>query len=306
MKLIQLNLSTPDDHEEAPEAGKPEAAVSDQPRKPQTFLTALIACAEEQHREDTEPELDLLAAALEELAAQALAEAEPVTVTMQDSAAESLSEPQPAVVAMQDAASDLPVEAEPAAATMEVSAVDEPAVFKPITLRWEELTIAGPGKVMPTAKWQEVVAEEPAIAVEPLSPVAETLSIVEVPLTIVEEPLPGESLASEEPVAVKPAAMEEARPAAPAAVFVPPPMPRPNAFMRAMSWINRRTLSNTRQLRVAETVSLGEKRFVAVVHVEGRKFLIGGGASAVSLLTQLGEESGVASLSPVNLAESLQ
>jgi len=35
-------------------------------------------------------------------------------------------------------------------------------------------------------------------------------------------------------------------------------------------------------------VSLGEKRFVAVVCLEGREFLVGGGASGVSLLTQLG------------------
>jgi flagellar biogenesis protein FliO len=46
-------------------------------------------------------------------------------------------------------------------------------------------------------------------------------------------------------------------------------------------------LGTTKQLRVSETVSLGEKRFVAILHVENRKFLIGGGASSVTLLTQL-------------------
>jgi hypothetical protein len=46
-------------------------------------------------------------------------------------------------------------------------------------------------------------------------------------------------------------------------------------------------LSATKRLRVSELVSLGEKRFVAVVCVEGREFLVGGGASGVSLLTQL-------------------
>ncbi len=44
-----------------------------------------------------------------------------------------------------------------------------------------------------------------------------------------------------------------------------------------------------KQLRVAETLALGEKRFVAILHADGHKFLIGGGASGVSLLTQLDE-----------------
>ncbi|HEX4036787.1 MAG TPA: flagellar biosynthetic protein FliO [Acidobacteriaceae bacterium] len=68
-----------------------------------------------------------------------------------------------------------------------------------------------------------------------------------------------------------------------------PPAPvGPNPLFRAWSWLNRKyTLSTTKQLRVAETVSLGDKRFVAVVHVAGQKFLIGGGSQGVSLLTKL-------------------
>jgi flagellar biogenesis protein FliO len=38
---------------------------------------------------------------------------------------------------------------------------------------------------------------------------------------------------------------------------------------------------------VTSSVSLGEKRFVAVVQVDGLQFLVGGGASNVSLLAQL-------------------
>jgi flagellar biogenesis protein FliO len=53
-------------------------------------------------------------------------------------------------------------------------------------------------------------------------------------------------------------------------------------------------LSATKRLRVSETVSLGEKRFVAIVSVEGREFLIGGGASGLSLLAHLGSASGPA------------
>ena len=40
-------------------------------------------------------------------------------------------------------------------------------------------------------------------------------------------------------------------------------------------------------LRLWRAVSLGEKRFVAIVKVEGREFLIGGGAAGMALLAQL-------------------
>jgi flagellar biogenesis protein FliO len=43
---------------------------------------------------------------------------------------------------------------------------------------------------------------------------------------------------------------------------------------------------------VAASVSLGDKRFIAVVQVDGLQFLIGGGATNVALLAQLkGKES---------------
>jgi flagellar biogenesis protein FliO len=62
---------------------------------------------------------------------------------------------------------------------------------------------------------------------------------------------------------------------------------------RAWSWLHSKyTLSATKRLRVSETVSLGEKRFVALVCVEGREFLIGGGAAGVSLLSALGSAPG--------------
>ncbi len=47
------------------------------------------------------------------------------------------------------------------------------------------------------------------------------------------------------------------------------------------------SISTARRLRVAETISLGEKRFVAIVAVEGKEFLIGGGAAGMSLLAEL-------------------
>lgn len=57
-------------------------------------------------------------------------------------------------------------------------------------------------------------------------------------------------------------------------------------FGRIFSFLRARA-ATPKQLRVAETVSFGEKRFVAIVHVEGQRFLIGGGSSGVSLLTEL-------------------
>jgi hypothetical protein len=67
-----------------------------------------------------------------------------------------------------------------------------------------------------------------------------------------------------------------------------PKQPGTGLVSRAWAWLQKNhAFSATKQLRVSETVSLGEKRFVAVVHIEGQKFLVGGGSSGVSLLAQL-------------------
>jgi hypothetical protein len=42
-----------------------------------------------------------------------------------------------------------------------------------------------------------------------------------------------------------------------------------------------------KRLRVCETVSLGEKRFVAVIEVDGEQFLVGGASSSVATLARL-------------------
>jgi hypothetical protein len=83
----------------------------------------------------------------------------------------------------------------------------------------------------------------------------------------------------------------------PQAAFTPRPEPSvmkqrgpgPGFGARAWAWVQTRYAQTAiKRLRVAETVSLGEKRFVSIVNVEGREFLIGGGASGVTLLAQLG------------------
>lgn len=77
----------------------------------------------------------------------------------------------------------------------------------------------------------------------------------------------------------------------PDASLKPKQAPRPvssSLLARGWSWLQEKSgAAPTKRLRVADFTALGEKRFVALVKVEGREFLIGGGASGVSLLTKL-------------------
>ncbi len=60
---------------------------------------------------------------------------------------------------------------------------------------------------------------------------------------------------------------------------------------RALQWVLRRVRVQQarRSLRVCENVSLGDKRFVAVIQVDEERFLIGGSSSSMSLLSRLQE-----------------
>ena len=49
--------------------------------------------------------------------------------------------------------------------------------------------------------------------------------------------------------------------------------------------------SRTRRLSVAETVSLGEKRFISIVRVDGEQMLVAGTQSQVVLLAKLEREA---------------
>jgi len=55
------------------------------------------------------------------------------------------------------------------------------------------------------------------------------------------------------------------------------------------SWIleKARKQQARKTLKVCESVSLGDKRFVAVVQVENERFLIGGASSSVAMLARL-------------------
>jgi len=58
---------------------------------------------------------------------------------------------------------------------------------------------------------------------------------------------------------------------------------------RAWDWTRKLVGSrrSEKRLRVCETVSLGEKRFVAVIEVDGEQFLVGGASSSVATLARL-------------------
>jgi len=58
---------------------------------------------------------------------------------------------------------------------------------------------------------------------------------------------------------------------------------------RLINWIQTHQLgrTNVRRLRVAETVSFGDKRFVAVLQIDGYQYLVGGGATNIALLAKL-------------------
>jgi len=45
-------------------------------------------------------------------------------------------------------------------------------------------------------------------------------------------------------------------------------------------------------MRLCETLSLGERRFLAVVRVDDEQFLIGGAGNSISLLTRLPAREG--------------
>lgn len=167
-------------------------------------------------------------------------------------------------------------------------------VSVPAIVRDEAPTAAATMEEIPVAPGtEETPAGTAHLSAEPPQQQVPEISADEIPAPAVaiSEPTPAplvqeDSIAKpEELVAAQPPA--QAPPAA-AAKANPPAASIPGLLLRAWSWLNRKHgLGATRQLRVAETVSLGDKRFVAVVHVDGRKFLIGGGASGVSLLTQL-------------------
>jgi len=64
------------------------------------------------------------------------------------------------------------------------------------------------------------------------------------------------------------------------------------SLVKAWRWVQaRRQLQlASKRLCLCESISLGEKRFLAIVKVDGQHFLVGGAPGSVSMLTQLAGE----------------
>ncbi len=63
-------------------------------------------------------------------------------------------------------------------------------------------------------------------------------------------------------------------------------------IVQGAGWLTRAcsrslTSQRSRRLRIRETVSLGEKRFLCIVQIDDKEYLIGGGTTNVSMLTRL-------------------
>ncbi len=60
------------------------------------------------------------------------------------------------------------------------------------------------------------------------------------------------------------------------------------ALKNIWQWTRRAvTARKTRRLRVCETLSLGERRFLAVIEFDRQEFLVGGTGNSLELLAQL-------------------
>jgi len=70
----------------------------------------------------------------------------------------------------------------------------------------------------------------------------------------------------------------------------PVPVPRSSWWARTLGALAAiRVRKAPRRLRLCESLTLGEKRFVAVIQFDSQQFLVGGGAASVNLLARLGE-----------------
>lgn len=56
---------------------------------------------------------------------------------------------------------------------------------------------------------------------------------------------------------------------------------------RLVDFLFRTARPKPRRLRLSEVLSLGEKRFVGLIECEQRRFLIGGTAQSIRLLTEM-------------------
>ncbi|RXH57266.1 flagellar biosynthetic protein FliO [Granulicella sibirica] len=64
------------------------------------------------------------------------------------------------------------------------------------------------------------------------------------------------------------------------------------ALASAWKWLEQKRVqqSTMRRLRISETISLGEKRSIWIIQVDGKDYLVGGSAGSVALLSALDKQ----------------
>jgi flagellar biogenesis protein FliO len=61
------------------------------------------------------------------------------------------------------------------------------------------------------------------------------------------------------------------------------------ALKNLWHWLGSAVKPRRRRLRVCETLSLGERRFVAIIEFDRQEFLVGGSGNSLELLARLEE-----------------
>lgn len=111
------------------------------------------------------------------------------------------------------------------------------------------------------------------------------------PLNLLPEDTQPPTVVAAEPCIDEAGAVE--LPAAHTEMVLPEPLRERGLLLRALTqgwkWIEQRFKSHQtrKRLRVCESVSLGEKRFIAVVQVDGEQFLVGGSSDSIATLARL-------------------
>ena len=73
-------------------------------------------------------------------------------------------------------------------------------------------------------------------------------------------------------------------------------LPSQGWFGRIMGALFRVARPRNRQLRLVEALSLGERRFVALIECDQRRFLIGSTAQSIRFLTEIGAHTSASRL----------
>ncbi len=79
------------------------------------------------------------------------------------------------------------------------------------------------------------------------------------------------------------------------------------ALKNSWQWVQRAVKPRkARRLRVCETLSLGERRFLAVIEFDRQEFLVGGSGNSLSLLARLHEGMVITELPPSRESRALE